>query len=193
MRGLLRILRDLALLVARIVTGVALIARGWYRWQINGIPAETDLLAAADLPNPELLVLGTIAFEIIGGTLLVFGLATPLIGLGIAAINVAVILTTKADAPFYAHEGGWEYNAIQAALGVMFLVYGSGRAGLDHLFIRPRDENAHLIADEPAAPVAPVVPAPAGGPVPTPPSAAPAQPPRDGARPSDPVAQDSHS
>lgn len=154
MQSALRVLRDFALLVARIVAGVTLLARGWYRWQVNGIPAETALLAAADLPNPELLVLGTIAFEIIGGVLLIFGLATPLVGLGMVAVNLAVILTTRAETGFYQHDGGWEYNAVQAALGLMFLVYGSGRAGLDNLFLRPRDENAHLIGDDSAEPVA---------------------------------------
>ena len=46
-------------------------------------------------------------------------------------------------------DGGWEYNAIQAALGLMFLVYGSGRAGLDNLFVRPRDETDSLIDEAP--------------------------------------------
>ena len=59
-------------------------------------------------------------------------------------------LTTKADGPFFLHLGGWEYNAVQAALGLMFLVYGSGRAGLDALFIRPKDEDGSLIEEAPA-------------------------------------------
>ena len=147
MRGFLRVLRDLGLLVARVVAGVTLMARGWHRWQVTGLDAQEAVLRAAGLPNPEVLALAAVAFELIGGVLLVFGLATPLVGLGMVAVNVAVILTTRADAGFYQHGGGWEYNAAQAALGLVFLVFGAGRTGLDHLFVRPRDDHDRLIAD----------------------------------------------
>lgn len=147
MRAVLRVLRDLALLAARIVVGVTLVARGWHRWQVTGLDAQEAVLRAAGLPNPEMMALAAVAFELIGGVLLVFGLATPLVGLGIAALNIAVVFTTKAGDAFYQHQDGWEYNAAQAALGVLFLVFGSGRAGLDHLFVRPRDERDELIAE----------------------------------------------
>lgn len=149
MSQLLRVLRDIALLVARIVAGVTLVAHGWHRWQETGIDAQVALLEAAGLPSATGLAVTTIAFELIGGVLLVFGLATPLVGLGMVALNVAVILTTKADAGFFVHLGGWEYNAVQASLGLMFLVYGSGRAGLDALFVRPKDEDGSLIDEAP--------------------------------------------
>ena len=151
MRQVLRVLRDIALLVARIVAGVTLVAHGWHRWQETGIDAQAALLELAGMSYATGLAVTTIAFELIGGVLLVFGLATPLVGLGMVALNVGVILTTKADAGFYQHLGGWEYNAIQAALGLMFLVYGSGRAGLDALFIRPKDEDGSLIDEAPGA------------------------------------------
>ena len=149
MTQVLRVLRDIALLAARIVAGVTLVAHGWHRWQEMGIDAQVALLEAAGLPSAAGLAVTTIAFELIGGVLLVFGLATPLVGLGMVALNVAIILTTKADAGFFLHLGGWEYNAIQAALGLMFLVYGSGRAGLDALFVRPKDEDGTLIDEAP--------------------------------------------
>ncbi|MHA6513741.1 DoxX family protein [Tessaracoccus sp. Z1128] len=151
MREFKRVMRDIALLVARIVAGVTLVAHGWHRWQETGLDVQVALVEATGLPNAAALVVATVAFELIGGVLLVFGLATPLVGLGMAVLNVAIIVTTKADGAFYAHLGGWEYNAIQAALGLMFLVYGSGRAGLDNLFVRPKDEHDSLIAESPQA------------------------------------------
>ena len=75
------------------------------------------------------LAIATVIFEMVGGALLVFGLATPLVGLGMAVMNVAIILTTRADGGFYVHEGGWEYNAVLAAIGLLFLAFGSGRQG----------------------------------------------------------------
>ena len=150
MEAFLKVVRDLALLVARIVTGVTLMAHGWRRWTITGLEDQANILEGVGLPSAEGLVIATIAFEIIGGALLVFGLATPLIGLGMVSQNVAVILTTRADQGFYQHDGGWEYNAILAAVGLLFLAFGCGRAGLDHLFLRPKDDrNAQLIAPDP--------------------------------------------
>lgn len=149
MQKFLRVVRDCALLIARIVAGVTLVAHGWHRWQGTGLEAQMDLLAEAGLPSAYGFVVATVAFEIIGGVLLIFGLATPLVGLGMAVLNVAIILTTKAGGAFYAHDNGWEYNAIQAALGLLLLAFGSGRAGLDHLFIRPRDEDGVLIREAP--------------------------------------------
>lgn len=150
MEAFLRVVRDLALLITRIVTGVTLVAHGWYRWTVTGLEDQANILDGVGLPSTEGLVIATIAFEIIGGGLLVFGLATPLIGLGMIIQNVAVILTTRADMGFYQHEGGWEYNAILAALGLIFLAFGCGRAGLDHLFLRPRDDKStQLIATDP--------------------------------------------
>jgi putative oxidoreductase len=43
--------------------------------------------------------------------------------------------------------GGWEYNAILAALGLLFLAIGSGRLGMDYLFVRPPGDGSDLIAE----------------------------------------------
>ena len=82
MQTFLRVGRDIALLAARIVAGLTLVAHGWHRWQVSGLEAQVTILADAGLPAAQGLVVTTIAFELIGGALLVFGLATPLIGLG---------------------------------------------------------------------------------------------------------------
>ena len=148
MQAFLKVIRDIALLVARIVAGVTLVAHGWDRWQVQGLDKQVEILTNAGLPNAYGFAVTTVAFEIIGGILLVFGLATPLIGLGMAVLNVAVILTIRAESGFYIAANGWEYNAIQAALGLMLLAFGSGRAGLDNLFIRPKDDGGGtLISD----------------------------------------------
>lgn len=147
MQSFLRLGRDLALLLSRILMGVVLLAHGWHRWQVMGVGNEVSLLEAADISNASSIVWLVIGFEIVGGILLIFGLATPLIGLGIMVLNLATILLLRPES-FYAHERGWEYNAIQAAVGLLFLAHGSGRAGLDHLFVRPKEDHTELIVDE---------------------------------------------
>lgn len=148
MQSFLRVCRDIGLMLARIVVGVVLIARGWHRWQIEGIPQQVDILENAGLSGGTTLVWLVIGFEIVGGILLVFGLATPLIGLGIAVLNVGVIVLVRASQGFYVHESGWEYNAVLAVVGGLFLVHGSGRAGLDSLFLRPKDDTDATLIDD---------------------------------------------
>ncbi|RMB61990.1 DoxX family protein [Tessaracoccus antarcticus] len=147
MRSFLRVVRDVALLLSRILMGVVLLAHGWHRWQVMGIAKEVSLLDGAGIGNATTIVWIVVGFEIVGGILLVFGLATPLVGLGIVVLNLATIVLLRSE-EFYAHEQGWEYNAVQAAVGLLLLAHGSGRAGLDNLFLRPQHDGDELIVDE---------------------------------------------
>lgn len=147
MKTFLEVLKDIALALARIVMGIVLVAHGWHRLQFAGIPEQLEILEAAGVGAAATLVWLTIGFELVGGALLVFGLATPLIGLGIVVLNVSTIVLLKTTGSFYAYQGGWEFNAAQAALGLIFLAFGAGRTGVDHLFMRPRDDpDQQLIA-----------------------------------------------
>lgn len=147
MQSFLRVVRDISLLLARILMGVVLLAHGWHRWQVVGVEQEVALLEGAGIAYATTLVWLVIGFEIVGGILLIFGLATPLVGLGILVLNAATVVLLKVD-EFFVHEQGWEYNAVQGVVGLLLLTHGSGRAGLDHLFIRPKDETGELIVDE---------------------------------------------
>lgn len=148
MQSFLRVLRDIGLMLTRIVIGVVLVARGWHRWQESGIAGEVSVMEQAGIPYATTLIWLVIGFEIIGGILLVFGLATPLIGLGMIVLNVGIIVLARSADGFYVHEHGWEYNAVQAVVGLIFLTHGSGRAGLDNLFVQPKDQqDGELIGD----------------------------------------------
>ncbi|NLE97046.1 MAG: DoxX family protein [Propionibacterium sp.] len=140
--------RDLALLLARIALGVILIAHGWRRWLGDGIEAQVEILAAAGLPAADALAWLVVGFELAGGALLIFGLGTPIIGLGVLALNVGIILIRKFDAGLYLSDGGYEYNLALAAFGLIFLAFGSGRLGIDHLFLAPRRAAEAAEADD---------------------------------------------
>ena len=79
-----------------------------------------------------------IGFEVIGGIFLIFGLATPVIGLGLMVLNIGIILTLRSHT-FYVHNSGWEYNAVMTIVGLMLMTHGAGRIGLDNLFRTPKD------------------------------------------------------
>ncbi len=152
MKAFIRVVQDFALMMTRIVMGVVMVTHGWHRWQNEGVSAEADILASLGLPNPPLLIWLIIGFEVVGGILLIFGLATPVIGVGIIVLNLGIIAMLRADT-FYVHDSGWEYNAVMVVVGLMLLAFGSGRAGLDSLFMQPKEPaEDSFIAEEPAAP-----------------------------------------
>lgn len=138
MKAFIRVLKDIALMLTRIVMGVIMVTHGWHRWQNEGITAEANILEHAGIPNPGLMVWLLISFEVIGGIFLIFGLATPAIGLGLMVLNIGIILTLRSHT-FYVHNSGWEYNAVMAIVGLMLMTHGAGRIGLDNLFRTPKD------------------------------------------------------
>ena len=132
--------QHVALMLARVVVGIILIARGWRRWLIVGIDQQATILAEANIPAPDLCAWLVTFFELAGGVLLVFGLFTPAVGLGMLTLNIGVIVLRKLDA-FYVHDGGFEYNLAMAALGLLFVAFGSGKLGADTLFFTPAPER----------------------------------------------------
>ena len=138
MKAFIHVLKGITLMLARIVMGFIMVTHGWHRWQNEGITAEANILEHAGIPNPGLMVWLLIGFEVIGGIFLIFGLATPVIGLGLMVLNIGIILTLRSHT-FYVHNSGWEYNAVMTIVGLMLMTHGAGRIGLDNLFRTPKD------------------------------------------------------
>ena len=140
MDAFLRTIRDLALLVLRLALGAGLILRGWQRWR-GGMDHQIAILDAASIPAPDKLAWLVVAFEVAGGICLLFGLATPLVALGVIVLNVGIGVLHRWQAGWALNEGGYEYQALTAAVGLILLTFGSGRLGMDVMFRRPPDER----------------------------------------------------
>lgn len=149
MKTLRLLLSDVVLLVARLAIGGALIVRGWNRMMAEGgMGAQVQYLQDRQVPAAEVMAWGATIFEIGGGVFLIFGLLTPLIGAVLAIEQILVIVWTNW---FNGLQGspsgpGFETNLAQASIGLAFLAFGGGRAALDNLFKRPKDEGS----EEPA-------------------------------------------
>lgn len=148
MSGFLQVLRDLALLIARVAFGVVLVFRGWRRWTSDGgMQAQIDWLKQFGTPQPEVMAWGGTLLEIIGGIFLVFGLLTPVVALAVIVQQAMVIAWTRWFRGPWLENGGYEYNVIQACLALLLMVFGSGRLGLDRLFRRSKDNDPLLDED----------------------------------------------
>ncbi|NNG20727.1 DoxX family protein [Naumannella sp. ID2617S] len=142
MSALINVLRDMALLLARVTFGAILVFRGWRRWTSEGgMQAQIDYLKQFQTPQPEVMAWGGTLLEIIGGLFLIFGLLTPIIGIALVVQQVMVILWTRYFRGPWIENGGYEYNVVQAGLALLLTVFGAGRAAIDQLFKRSRDDD----------------------------------------------------
>lgn len=150
MRSVIHFFQDLGLMIARIALGIILVLHGWTRWD-EGIEKQVAYLSEHDVWQPTVLAWGATALEVIGGALLVFGLATPLVALAVVVQNALVIAWLKLKNGWSVTDGGWEYNAMLAAFALVFVVFGSGRAGLDNVFRRPtkQDTERKVVRENP--------------------------------------------
>ena len=122
-------LADLALLLLRLVAGLAFVLHGWPKlknplgWMGPGMPAPLQALA--------------VLAEVGGGLGWMLGLLTPLASAGIAGTMVVAIARhafVKGD-PFL---GGYELAAIYLCIAILLFVSGPGDLALDHLIFRQR-------------------------------------------------------
>ena len=153
MSKLLQVLRDIALLIARVGLGGILIAHGWRRWQVLKIPSQIAYLQQFGTPYPAVAAWGATILELVGGIFLIVGALTPLIALAVVAQQVLTICYTNWFKEPYllnaqgGYVGGYEYNVALGLLALLFLVFGAGRASIDRLFRRTPGDTDDPVDD----------------------------------------------
>lgn len=158
MAGFLRVVRSLALLLARIGLGGILILHGLRRWHQQGMDSQIAYLHTFATPYADYAAWGGTAVELVGGLFLILGVLTPLAAAAVVAEQVLIIAYTswyKGWSLTNVHgnqatwAGGWEYNVIIGLLALLLVTHGSGAIGIDRLFRRRRTEEDDETPDEP--------------------------------------------
>ncbi|WP_214370018.1 DoxX family protein [Pseudonocardia sp. H11422] len=124
--------RDVALLVARIVLGVVLIAHGWQKLATNGIAATIDAFAGIGVPLAPVAAVVATAVELVGGVLLVAGAATAVVGGLVVLTMLGAGLFVHTGNGIFAADGGWELVGVIAAAALALAATGAGRFSVDH-------------------------------------------------------------
>jgi putative oxidoreductase len=137
-----RTLHDLATLAARVGVGGIFFANGWHKLEA-GLTATGAQFETLGAPAPGVWAATTMLTELLGGALLVAGLAVPACGLLLFAEAVAVFAIASGD-PSQPLTGG-DVNLIVAlgAASILLAVSGAGRLSVDHMVvIKRRDAEA---------------------------------------------------
>lgn len=125
------VVRDVALLVARAILGVVLIAHGLQKFTEWTLAGTGQAFAQMGVPAPELSATVAALVELVGGVLLLVGAFSAIAGLVVALeMAGAAVLVHLAGGVFVANNG-WELVGVIAAAALAVGVAGAGRYSVD--------------------------------------------------------------
>jgi putative oxidoreductase len=126
-----------ALLVIRLVAGIAFILHGWSKIQnpFGWMGPQATI--------PGILQGAAALSEFGGGIAWILGLLTPLASLGLFSTMAFAAYThiSRGD-PFVGRGGSWELAALYAAIALVLLLAGPGRFSADEMLFRRRAASA---------------------------------------------------
>jgi putative oxidoreductase len=123
--------------VLRLVVGLLFIGHGmqklagWFGG--GGIKGTAQAFEAMGLKPGRANAIAAGLSETVGGALFVVGLATPLAAAMISGTMFSAIRQVHAPKGVWAHQGGWEYNAVLIASAYAIAADGAGELSLDHV------------------------------------------------------------
>ncbi|MGN8051027.1 DoxX family protein [Curtobacterium sp. 22159] len=126
---------SIGLTVLRIVLGVVFIAHGAQKFA-QGIPNVAEGFSGMGVPLAEVAAPLVAGLELVGGVLLVLGVATRVVGVLLAADMVVAGLLAHGSAGFFAQDGGFEYVLVLAVASLAVALTGAGRFSVDAAVLR---------------------------------------------------------
>ncbi|GAA1280258.1 DoxX family protein [Pseudonocardia aurantiaca] len=124
--------RDAALLVARLVLGVVLVAHGWQKVATYGVGGTAESFAAMGVPLAPVAAVFAAVVELAGGALLLVGAATVIVGVLVVVDMLGAALLVHIGAGVFVTDGGWELVGVIGAAALALAAVGSGRFSVDH-------------------------------------------------------------
>lgn len=131
--------RDTALLVLRLVLGVVFVAHGWKKVFIDGMNGKDGtiaMFAAMNVPLPRASAWGVASAEVLGGALLVLGLLTTAAAGALMLLFAMVTYFVHLPNGLFVNEGGVEFTLLITVALLQLVIFGAGRASLDHALAR---------------------------------------------------------
>ena len=135
-------IRDLAILLARVVVGVVFMAHGWQKLSSTGIDSVAAFLGQLGVPLPVVAAWFSTLVELIGGAALILGAATPVAALLLVADMAGAYLFVHVGNGIFVDQGGFELVGALAAACLILAAVGAGRFSVDGLVLGRRRRKA---------------------------------------------------
>jgi putative oxidoreductase len=120
---------DLALLVLRVVAGLAFLLHGIDK--LGDLSGTEQAFDGMGIPAPGLMAPLVAALETVGGIALIVGALAPLFALGLAIDMLVAGLVVHAENGFFAADGGYELVLVLGAASLAIAIAGAGRYSVD--------------------------------------------------------------
>lgn len=139
----MKLANSFAMLAARVILGVILIAHGWQKFSEWTIAGTTQSFEGMGVPAASIAAPAAATVELVGGTLIILGLLTRIVG-GLVALQMvgAGIFANHLPSGVFVTNGGWELVGVIAAAGLMLVAAGPGIHSLDQLFFSKKAKVA---------------------------------------------------
>lgn len=125
--------RDLGLLLARLVLGAIFAAHGHQKLFQFGPAGVSESFRGMGIPAPGITGPAIGALELVGGILLALGALTGIVGLLLAADMLVAALVAHLPGGVFIDNGGWELVGALGAGALVLAAVGAGSFSLDRL------------------------------------------------------------
>ena len=129
MQALERLHPGYGITLVRIVSGIILFLAGFAKWTGPGIAGVTGFFANEGIPAPAIMAPLLMAFEVVGGLLLILGAFSRVIGAGMIVQFLVAALVVSLPS-----QTGWNaarLDFLLCACGALFLMSGAGWPSID--------------------------------------------------------------
>ncbi|GAA2571997.1 DoxX family protein [Pseudonocardia hydrocarbonoxydans] len=139
-------LRDVALLIARVLLGVVMFAHGYQKMVINGIGRTTEGFESLSIPLAIVSASFVTVVEFAGSALLIAGALTPFVSACNLVIMAGAAVFVHAQNGIFVADGGWELVGVIGAGFLLLAASGPGRYSVDHLINNRQREDREALA-----------------------------------------------
>jgi putative oxidoreductase len=140
-------IRAVLALATRLGLGVVFVAHGWQKLVTDGVGATATGFGHLGVPAPTISAWYAALVELVGGVLLIAGLALPVVGALLFLDMAGAFLFVHVTHGVFSAAGGFELVLV-LGLAALLVGFAGGPLSLDHLIARRRGRTAVL---DPAA------------------------------------------
>ena len=130
-------IRAVLALATRIGLGVVFIAHGWQKLGTDGVDTVAAGFAHSGIPAPTVAAWYATIVELVGGVLLIAGLALPVVGVLLFLDMGGAFLFVHAGHGLFSAAGGFELVLV-LGLASLLVGFAGGPLSLDRLVVRRR-------------------------------------------------------
>ncbi len=134
-------IRDLAILLARVVVGVIFMAHGWQKLSTMGIDATAGFFGQVGVPMPVVSAWFSALVELIGGAALILGAVTPVAALLLVVDMAGAYWFNHLGKGIFVDQGGFELVGALGAAALLLAAVGAGRFSVDGLVLGRRRKS----------------------------------------------------